>query len=83
MENSENMSKQSKENIIENDKKETISTQNKNENKEKDKYQDQGLNEVGEFIGERRIKKDPEELQHLKEVCAAFFNYQVNRNILK
>ncbi len=69
-------SKRSKENIIE--KEESISDEKTIScNKEKDKDEENGLNEVGEFIGERRIKKDPEEFRHLKEVCAAFFNYQV------
>ena len=35
------------------------------------------LKEVGDYIGDRQIKKDPDEMKHLNEVCAAFFNYKV------
>ena len=80
MENSESTSKQSKDksNI------DIESTENKEEQNiqsgrvPKNKFEEQGLNEIGDYIGDRQVKKDPEELQHLKEVCAAFFNYKVN-----
>lgn len=79
MENSESSSKQSKDNSNYNNE----NTENKQEqNKEsvrvpKNKFEEQGLNEIGDYVGDRQMKKDPEELQHLKEVCAAFFNYKV------
>lgn len=47
---------------------------NPNEN-EYDKY---GLRETGDYIGDRKIKKDPDEMKHLFEICAAYFNYKVN-----
>ncbi len=33
--------------------------------------------EIGDYMGDRDIMKDPEELKHLQEICAAFFNYKV------
>lgn len=34
-------------------------------------------NEIEDYTGSRNIKKDPEEYKHLKDICAAFFNYKV------
>jgi hypothetical protein len=80
MENSESTSKLTKDNC--NISNENTDNQNgfdnENERKSKSKFEEQGLNEIGDYIGDRQLKKDPGELQHLKEVCAAFFNYKVN-----
>jgi len=80
MENSESTSKQTKDNC--NISNENTDNQKKSDDenvrKSKSKFEEQGLNEIGDYIGDRHLKKDPEELQHLKEVCAAFFNYKVN-----
>lgn len=80
MENSESTSKQFKDNSNVN----IVNTENNQEQNKnasgrvpKNKFEEQGLNEIGDYVGDRQIKKDPEELQHLKEVCAAFFNYKV------
>jgi len=45
--------------------------ENKNENEKNE------LKEVGDYIGDRQIKKDPEEMKHLFDICAAYFNYKV------
>ncbi len=82
MENTESTSKQSKDNCNVN----VDNPENKQEQKinktnatrvPKNKFEEQGLNEIGDYVGDRQLKKDPDELQHLKEVCAAFFNYKV------
>ncbi len=80
MENSEMTSKQTKDNCnIENEN--TINkalNSNNSVRVPKNKFEEQGLNEIGDYVGDRQLKKDPEEMQHLKEVCSAFFNYKVN-----
>lgn len=43
----------------------------------KHKLKDNGLNEIGDYVGDRNMVRDPEEMKHLAEVCAAFFNYKV------
>lgn len=81
MENSESTSKQTKENFNNDNENANNQIKDSNENvrKPKNKFEEQGLNEIGDYVGDRQLKKDPEELQHLKEVCAAFFNYKVKQ----
>lgn len=87
MENTESTSKQTKDNCNRDDNNNyNENTENQTENKEtkrvpKNKFEEQGLNEIGDYVGDRQLKKDPEEMQHLKEVCAAFFNYKVNYSL--
>ena len=84
MENSEITNKQTKENIKNNEniRENKAGSESNNTTIRKSKFEEQGLNEVGEYSGDRKMKKDPEEFKHLQEVCAAFFNYKV-KNFLK
>jgi len=87
MENSEKNNEQIVKKILQDDNNlennNNIENQNITGSNLKNKLEKQGLNEVGEYIGDRKLNKDPEEMQHLKEVCAAFFNYQVKIYLIK